>query len=83
MAKLSAKERAVLARQILAADDEEDDETPAEPAEPAEEDDDFVIYKGKKYRPEVAAEKKADDAEPEGEPAPVEEEKPRKRRFTT
>lgn len=83
MPKLTAKERAALAKQILAADDEDDEDEPETPAEAPDEDDDFVIYKGRKYRPEVAAEKKADDAETETEPEEKEPEKPRKRRFQT
>jgi hypothetical protein len=84
MAKLTAKERAALAKQILAADDEDDEDEPQKPetdkAGDVEEDDDYVIYKGKKYRPEVVEEVKEAEAEAEEE---EEAPKPKKRRFVT
>lgn len=83
MAKLTAKERAVLARQILAADDEDEDGAP-ETVEKGDDavsdaDDDYVIYKGKKYRPEVVEDLK-EEAEAEDE---KETPAPKKRRFVT
>lgn len=87
MAKLTAKERAALAKQILAADDEDDDEEeeqkPETDAADGVDEDDCIIYKGKKYRPEYV--EKLKEAAEEAE-APAEEEAPKakpRKRFVT